>query len=355
MKKSRVSLKLVFNILVIVLCLGIACYFFFSDDGLYDLLHSNQQILWYWIAVAIGSQLLYMFIETLVVYIFIKEEYPNFTFIDATKVSFTGLFWSAITPSSTGGQPMQIYLLYSMKVEVGYATSRLMQKFLVYQSVLTFISIVSVLLNFQYIFESDNRVLLIILLAFGFISQLAVTFIIVLFSFSPKLSRKFIMLITKILSKIKILKNLDEKLDSINKQLDTFHNSNKDILKNPKLLVKTVVLTFIQFIAMFLVPYFIYLALVENPTAGPVTLVTSQAFVNLMSGMIPIPGASGAAEIGFTAFFGPLFFGALKSATLIWRTINYYGVVFCTAPFAYITKGETDEAKAEQEKLTNNQ
>ncbi len=351
MKKQRISFKLIFNILVIGLCLGIAAYFFFSKDGLNDLLHSNQNVLWHWIIVAIASQLIYMLIETIVIYIFIKEKYPNFSFLDAVKVALTGLFWSAVTPSSTGGQPMQIYLLYSMKIEVGYGTSRLVQKFLVYQVVLTTISIISVILNFRQILESKNVAILIILLAFGFISQIAVTLMICLFSFSPKLSRKVIMFIAKILSKVKIVKNLNEKLDNIDKQLDTFHNSNKDIFKKPKLFIPAIVLTFIQFIAMFLVSYFIYLALVPNSTAGPVTLITSQAFVNLMSGMIPIPGASGAAEIGFTAFFGPLFLGTLKSATLIWRTINYYGVVFFTAPFAYITKDKTDEAKAAHERL----
>ncbi|MGN0489619.1 MAG: YbhN family protein [Ruminococcus sp.] len=351
MKKPHISFKLVFNVLVIGLCLGISAFFFFSKDGLNDLLHSNHNVLWYWIIVAVASQLVYMLMETIVVYIFIKEEYPNFSFLDAVKVALTGLFWSAITPSSTGGQPMQIYLLYSMKIEIGYGTSRLVQKFLVYQIVLTSISIASVIINFRQIFESKNISLIIILLAFGFVSQIAVTLIICLFSFSPNLSRKVIRFLAKILAKFKIVKNLDEVLKSADKQLDTFHNSNKDIYKKPKLLIPAIILTIIQFIAMFLVPYFIYLALFPNPTAGPVTLVTSQAFVNLMSGMIPIPGASGAAEIGFTAFFGPLFLGTLKSATLIWRTINYYGVVLFTAPFAYITKGKTDEAKAAHEKL----
>ena len=351
MKKTHISLKLIFNIMVIGLCVGISAFFFFSKDGLNDLLHSNQSVLWCWIVVAVASQLIYMLMETIVIYIFIKEEYPNFSFLDAVKVALTGLFWSAITPSSTGGQPMQIYLLYSMKIEVGYGTSRLVQKFLVYQIVLTSISIVAVILNFNQILESENVALLTVLLVFGFISQFAVTFIICLFSFSPNLSRKVIMFFAKVLSKFKIVKNLNGIVDNIDKQLDTFHNSNKDIYKKPKILVPAIILTFIQFIAMFLVPYFIYLALVPDATAGPVTLITSQAFVNLMSGMIPIPGASGAAEIGFTAFFGPLFFGALKSATLIWRTISYYGVVFFTAPFAYITKGKSDEAKAAHEKL----
>ena len=347
MKKKSFPTKLVFNIFVICLCVGIVCFFFFSEDGLRDLLQSGQGIIWQWIVVAVISQLVYMFTETTVIYLFIRERYKNFSYLNALKVSFTGLFWSAVTPSSTGGQPMQIYLLHSMNVEIGYATSRLMQKFLVYQVVLTFISIISVILNFGYILTNDNIVFMIILLVFGFVSQLAVTLVIVMFSFSPNISRKFIMFFAKVLGKIKIVKNLDSKISDIDKQLDTFHSSNKNIYKKPKLLIPVVILTFVQFIAMFLVPYFIYLSF-GLTDIGPVQIATSQAFVNLMSGMIPIPGASGAAELGYTAFFGAIFVGGtLKSSALIWRVINYYGVIFATAPFAYLTKDKTDQAKKE--------
>ena len=208
MKKKSFPTKLVFNIFVICLCVGIVCFFFFSEDGLRDLLQSGQGIIWQWIVVAVISQLVYMFTETTVIYLFIRERYKNFSYLNALKVSFTGLFWSAVTPSSTGGQPMQIYLLHSMNVEIGYATSRLMQKFLVYQVVLTLISIISVILNFGYILTNDNIVFMIILLVFGFVSQLAVTLVIVMFSFSPNISRKFIMFFAKVLGKIKIIKNL---------------------------------------------------------------------------------------------------------------------------------------------------
>ena len=347
MKKKSFPTKLVFNIFVICLCVGIVCFFFFSEDGLRDLLQSGQGIIWQWIVVAVISQLVYMFTETTVIYLFIRERYKNFSYLNALKVSFTGLFWSAVTPSSTGGQPMQIYLLHSMNVEIGYATSRLMQKFLVYQVVLTLISIISVILNFGYILTNDNIVFMIIMLVFGFVSQLAVTLVIVMFSFSPNISRKFIMFFAKVLGKIKIIKNLDSKISDIDKQLDTFHSSNKNIYKKPKLLIPALILTFVQFIAMFLVPYFIYLSF-GLTDIGPVQIATSQAFVNLMSGMIPIPGASGAAELGYTAFFGAIFVGGtLKSSALIWRVINYYGVIFATAPFAYLTKDKTDQAKKE--------
>lgn len=350
MKNSFFKPKYIFNVLVIGLCAGIILYFFFSKDGLNDLIHSDTEVIWYWIVAAVGSQLLYMLIESIVIYIFIKDGHKEFRFIDAVRVGFMGLFWSAITPSSTGGQPMQVFLLHSkMHIGVGYATSRLMQKFMVYQVVLTLMSIVAVVSNIPFIMSNKNISYILILLAFGFISQLAVTGMVLLFSFSPNLSRKLIMFFAKILNRIKIIKNVDEKIDGIDKQLNNFHTSNKDIYKKPKLLISAFILTILQFIAMFLVPYFIFRSF-GFTHATPFQLISSQAFVNLMSGMIPIPGASGAAELGFTAFFSTFFIsGTLKSAALIWRVINYYGVIALTGPFSYMTKDKAEEAKRMEE------
>ncbi len=354
MKNSFLKPKYIFNALVIGLCVGIILYFFFSKDGLNDLIHSDTPVIWYWIVCAVASQLMFMFLESVVIYLFIKDGWKKFRFRDAVRVAFMGLFWSAITPSSTGGQPMQVYLMYSkMHIEIGYSTSRLMQKFMVYQVVLTLISLTAVLTNIPFIMSNKNISYILLLLAFGFVSQFAVTGMVLLFSFSPNLSRKLIMFFAKVLNKIKIIKNVDEKVEGIDQQLNAFHTSNKDIYKKPKLLISSFILTFLQFIAMFLVPYFIFRSFGFDH-ASPVQLISSQAFVNLMSGMIPIPGASGAAELGFTAFFSTFFInGTLKSAALIWRVINYYGVIALTGPFSYMTKDKAEEAKKLEEELKN--
>ncbi len=347
MKNSIIKPKYIFNALVIGLCAGIILYFFFSKDGLNDLIHSNTRVIWYWVAAAVGSQLVFMVCEAIVIYAFIHDDYKNFRFIDAVRVAFMGLFWSAITPSATGGQPMQVYLMHSsMGVSIGYGTSRLIQKFMVYQIVLTSLSVICVLCNISFIIEQNKRIpILIPLLLLGFVTQIVVTGVFLMFSFSPKLSRKLIMFFAKVLNKIKIVKNVDKKIEEIDKQLDTFHTSNKDIYKKPKLLAVAFAFTILEFIAMFLIPYFIFRSFGFD-FASPGQLLSSQAFVNIMSGMVPIPGASGAAELGFTVFFGNYFIhGTLKSAALIWRVINYYGVIALTGPFSYLKKSEAEKAK----------
>lgn len=347
-RKKKISGQLIFNILVGCLCIFMIFYFFYSENGLNDLLHSTLEISALWILAAIGFQLLYMLIEAVIIYYFIHIDYKNFTFRNAVKVSFEGLFWCAVTPSSTGGQPMQIYLLHSMGVDIGYGTSRLVQKFLIYQVVLTSISVLAFVYKFRDFAGAMSSPLVIAFIVIGFGSQLIITGALILISFKPAITKKFIFFIARLLSKIKIIKDIDKKTANIEKQLDLFHESNSELYKHKKTLAVTAVLTFLQFLAMFTVPYCIFRSFGLSH-ATPIDMISSQAFVNLVSGMIPIPGASGAAELGFTAFFNNFFTPeTLKSATLIWRLINYYGVVILTAPFAYITKGKTQSAKLEQ-------
>ena len=79
-------------------------------------------------------------------------------------------------------------------------------------------------------------------------------------------------------------------------------------------------------------------------SASPVDMVCSQAFVSLASAMIPLPGATGAAELAFSVFYN-MFFGVaiLKSALLMWRVITYYGVILVCAPFSLLTKNKKNK------------
>jgi uncharacterized membrane protein YbhN (UPF0104 family) len=65
--------------------------------------------------------------------------------------------------------------------------------------------------------------------------------------------------------------------------------------------------------------------------------------------MMPLPGATGAAELAFSVFYG-MFFGTamLKSALLMWRVISYYAVIVISAPFSMLTKKKSIEDKGEE-------
>lgn len=340
-KKFKISGRLILNLLVAGLCVWMIFYFLYSEQGLYDLITSSQQINLWWIAAALLSYCTSVFADVLVIYLYIHDEYKQFKIRHSARSVLLGLFWSGITPSSTGGQPMQVYYMSKHKVDVGYSSSRLLNRFLVYQITMTVMTVIAVILKFSYFQEHMDTPILSTLVTIGFISQTFITLVFVFLAFSKNLTAKATRGIASLLCKIRLIKDKDRLKKSLETQLAKFHSGNRMIFSKPKLVMMAVVLTVIQLIAMFLVPYCIYRSFGLNQ-ASPFDMVCSQAFVTLISGMIPIPGASGAAEFSFTALFALFFTPAtIKSATLIWRIITYYLSILVGAPFAYMTKTTT--------------
>lgn len=349
--KKKISGKLIFNIAILLISLGLITYFCISKDGLIDLLKSSQKLNGLFIIGAIVMQLSNMLLDSLVTYNFVHRDFKAFSFFDAIKVSFVGSFFSAITPSSTGGQPMQVYLMSKMKIGAGQATSYMLQKFLIYQIVSTVISVLALLFGFSYFVNDINSPVVWTMFTYGVFSQIIVTTAFLVVSFSTKISSKLIHFLDVVLHKIKFIKNPDKKINSLKEQVTSFHECNKALFKKPKLVITSYLIIFVQVLCILLVPYFIYRAFEitnnSNEIATPLNVICAQSFVNLTSAMMPLPGATGAAEVGFNVFFSKFYPGNLmKSAILIWRVITYYGVIILCLPFSYLTK---DKKKEERE------
>ena len=144
-KKFRISGKLIFNLIVFAITIYMIVYFFASEDGLIDLLSTPNSFNVVWLIVAFLVYLSNTFIDAVVTLIYMRAKYKNFGFWEALKVSFVGVFFSAITPSSTGGQPMQLYLMAKKNISVGYGSACMTQKFIVYQVVTTVFSVLAVI------------------------------------------------------------------------------------------------------------------------------------------------------------------------------------------------------------------
>lgn len=347
--KVKINGKFIFNASVVVLSVGLISYFCLSKDGLVDLLSSSFSINYFWLFIAIFMQLSNMMLDSIATMLFIRQRYKNFSIFSSIKVSFVGSFFSAITPFSTGGQPMQIYLLSKMNVDVGFSTSCLMQKFLIYQITSTVLSVIAIFYRFQFFVDIIDKPILWVFVIFGFVSQVVVTGGLLIVSFWRTLSKKIVSWVDKLLHKLKFVKTPDNKMASIRKHVEMFHDCNSELMKNPKLLVSSYLIIAVQILTILIIPYCIYRSF-NMGGASVVDMLCSQAFVNLASAMMPLPGATGAAELGFTVFYNGYFTPEyMKSAILMWRVITYYGVIVLCAPFSYLTKDREKEKNTEKE------
>lgn len=344
-KKKKISGKTVFNFIVFALCGFMIVYFCFSKGGLVELINSSQQINIFWLMLAIGAHLLNIVIDAVILHRFLNLSTNGVKITHSIKAALAGQFFCAVTPSSTGGQPMQIMILSHYGVDAGKATSALVQKFLVWQFTLTGYTIAVILLKFNFFAERLSPFLW-VMSAIGFIVQAAMIFILILVSFSHKITFRLIKWFCKIGNKLRFIKNPEKTLDKIEQQLVYFHKSNKELSEHKSFLAINYILTIIQMTAIYIVPYCVYRALSPDSTinVGVFDIISAQSFVNMVSSLVPLPGASGAAELSFAGFFSGIFDETtMKSAILIWRTITYYGTIFISAPFSGMGKKKATE------------
>ena len=340
--------KLIFNVSSLIIPIIMLVYFLVSENGVMDLIKSATNLNWWWIVIAILSQYGNVLIDAFILFRFTNNYDKKYNFAKSLKATAVGQFFSVITPGAVGGQPMQVYCMKKQKVDTGIATSSLIQKFLVYQTIITVYSFISFLSNLE-IFNNNLGPAMISLAAFGFTSHLLVIVLLYMFSFSKSITLKLIKGIYNFLSKMKIIKNPGEASKKLELQLEIFHESNLKLYKNKKMLLLTCVLTVVQLTFIFIIPYEIYRAF-NLYGASPFDMITGQAFVTMVSSFVPLPGGSGAAEGIFYIFFSSYFAqNIIKSAILMWRIITYFLNIVVFAPFCRV--GSPSETKEVLEKI----
>lgn len=343
-KKRQLNIpwKLIFNIAVISLTLFLVGFFVFSEGGFIDLVKSissgDMDFSPVWIVMAVFVHFLNIALDATIIHLFIRENTPGVKPKVAFITSMVGQFFCAVTPSATGGQPMQILSMSRMGVKPSNGTSALIQKFLVWQFTLTIYCIISVSFGFSFIMDKLDPTMW-TLTIIGFSAQVVMIVVLMLASFCKGLTIKVVDSLFKLLGKLHILKNVEEKINNINDSLTSFHENNKQLNNNKHLVIKVYVITIVQMTAYFLVPFCIARAF--NINCNIFEMLFAQSYVSMVSSLMPLPGGSGAAEYSFSVFFGAYFTAeTMKTAILLWRTITYYGTIAVTMPFAQLHKKE---------------
>ena len=298
-----------------------------------------------------------MIIDGLVTQIYLSAEYPQFRFWDSLKTAFIGVFFGAVTPSNTGGQPMQLYFLSQKNVRIGYGSACMTQKFIVYQLVTTSFSIFAVIVRFGFFSTAFTNFWSSAFIVVGFLVQLAVTAMFLIVCFAEGFTKKIIRLVYKIMKVLPFVKDPMKKIRSLTREFKMFHTANRMLMRNKKRLLVIFLLVMVQIICIMSVPYFIYIAFDmpaaaaanHMPVASLFDFLCIQSFVLFTSNLVPLPGASGGAELAFSMYFSTYFvmgsINKIKPAILLWRFITYYGAMLLTAPFSYYTKGKKKTAE----------
>lgn len=314
--------KNLFSIISISLCAIIMIMFLFTPQGMEGLSVVSKELQVRWLVLAGIAMVVGWGLEGLCLNILSRDIIPNWHYIDSFQVGMIGCFYNGVTPFASGGQPMQIYFMNKKGMDIGFASSVVAKRSLIYQIILVLYAVTLMFLQLPFFMSNISNFTWLAIL--GVVSNGTFVFLILLFSLNEKLTKRIIHWCFKFLGKIKILKNSETKYRKVESKLVTFHDGIQCARRPFKVYFLTVVFTIIQIGCVCLIPYCIYRSF-NLSGASLLSIFAADSFVTMVSAFVPLPGSSGGAEGSFYLFFN-LFFtnGTIVPAILLWRIFTYY-------------------------------
>lgn len=319
MKKN----KKIFNVILLIIFTGIVLYFSLKDNFSTTINQILTMDIKY-LLVAFFLLFLFWIFRSYPMYSFCKKINSNFKYKNSFQLTLRTQFFNAVTPFATGGQPYQIYYLKQCGINYAASTGVVLQNFIVYQIALVTLGLVALIFNKT--FHIFHKVYILQkLIALGFIINTLVIVVMFLVAFDRKLNKRLINLGIIVLTKLHIVKNKEAQLKKWDESINNFHENAKILLKDKLDFIGNIVYNFIALCCLYLIPFFVYLAMGKTGSINPGIAIVTSAYIMIIGSFVPIPGATGGLEYGFVQFYGNFFTGSVLSATmLVWRFITYY-------------------------------
>lgn len=329
MKKKK---RFIQNFILFIILIGITFAIVFKDQDINSILEILSKVNKRYILIACISILGYIICEALNVKRNLKALEENVSIIKCIKYTMINIFFSGITPSSTGGQPMEVYYMHKDGVKISNGTLCVLVQSCSFQIITLSFAIISIFFNMKYMTIS-----LWVLFGIGFILNSIILLIYLIAIFSKRLSDFAIKLIVKIMKKLRI-KNIEEREEKLKKGLESYQDSSKYIKNNKNVVLKTLITTAFQIFFLYGVTYFVCqsFGMLEY---NIFKIVSMQAIVYTSTSGIPLPGAVGISESNFIIMFKNIFSQDIAtSAMLLSRGVSFYLIVIISGVIVIVNE-----------------
>ena len=240
--------------------------------------------------------------------------------------AFIGFYFSSITPSSSGGQPMQMYYMNKDRIPVTYSSVAIFFIVLLYQIAMLLLGGLMWLIRPGLAGQMAGKLGL--LLVYGVIMNAAAVAGILLIMYSKRAVPFLVNAAVRIGSRLRLIREPEATRSRLQESVRTYHEKTGYVKKNPSLFFKVLFVTMVQMTALNLVPWFVYCGLGFSGH-GFLDFLACQSILTISVSAVPLPGAVGAAEGGFLWAFVLLFpQSALAAAMIVSRGISFYLFLF---------------------------
>lgn len=314
-------------ILFLFLLIG-TYYFVLRDYSLNMFIDSIKNCKVIYIIMAFGCVFLYSFFASL----YTKRMFYHFNkrinWYQAFGYLFTEVYFSAITPSSIGGQPIQMIEMKKDGVDYQINSVVVLLHTAIYKICLLILATLAFLLFYDDIF-SQNR-LFVILFSFGYITTLLLILFMIALIYSKRLIPKIIDILIFLGSKLHIVKDKEKLKIKVNEAISGYQRCAKFTKDNPKILIESFFILLFQRLSLLSISYLIYKSFGFN-TLSYAELISFQVCLTLACDFVPTPGGVAISE-GLLLQINKFIYGSMfaTSAMILLRGISFYlFILFC--------------------------
>ena len=315
--------KLAINVILFLAIMVFTMWFVFRDEGVEAVLTAMKQMSFAHLLLAIAIALFFVSAEGVMIWYLLRSIDGTSSLFSCIRCSFIGFLFSGITPSATGGQPMQLYYLKRDGNSWSLSSVALMTVALMYKLVLVLFG-VGILLFWHaplrgYLGTGYYRLFL---LGLTLNTLLVVGLLMVMFT--PSVIRLLSGKAEWLAVKLHLLKKAGSKQARLDHFMDNYQNALSFLKEHKGKMLVVLLGTVVQRAAVFALTYVVYRGMGMSGVALT-TIMWLQAAVYIAVDMLPIPGAQGITEAMYRRAFLNIFTaGHVTASMCISRGVSFY-------------------------------
>lgn len=327
--------KALFNVSFLLVVFGLTVYGVFHGEDLGAMAEAIRSSQIKWLIPGVCLVVFFIWGESIIIWYMMRSFGIRLKKRICFLFSSVGFFFSCITPSASGGQPMQIYYMKKEKIPIPVSTVILMVVTITYKLVLVVIGLGILIFGRGFLHRYLEGILPVYYLGLT-LNVFCVAFMTILV-FHPVMAEDMLLKGMDLLERMRLMKRKEARRQKLKDSMEVYRETAAYLKEHKKVLFHVIVLTFLQRIALFSVTWFVYLAFRMHGTSL-LDVILLQAVISVAVDMLPLPGGMGISETLFLNIFATVFPGVLLPAMVLSRGLGYYSQLLISALFTVVAQ-----------------
>lgn len=322
--------KAIGNAVLLLVVFGLTIYGLFHGEDMGALLDAIEEADIRWLIPAAGLVVFFIWGESIIIWYMMRTFGIHLKKRICFLFSSVGFFFSCITPSASGGQPMQIYYMKKERIPIPVSTVILMIVTITYKLVLVVIGLGVLLFGRGFIHTYLEGILPVYYLGV-MLNVFCVSFMTILV-FHPHMAKVIMLTGLDWLEKLHLVKRREKRREKLEESMLVYRQTAAYLRMHTRVIIHVILITFVQRMALFTVTWMVYRSFGLSGTSMW-DVIFLQAVISVSVDMLPLPGGMGISETLFLSIFTGVFQALTLPALVVSRGLAYYSQIVISAFF----------------------